>query len=136
MKFTSITTLTSLFFVALSSNVSALPTVNTLVQRDVFVPPILDPHAGTVWTSGESRLVTWDTSNHPVNITNKLGSIFLRKDNRITPLILAQNFDILQGQVQVTVPLVVEADDYSLVLFGDSGNFSPNFTIKGSGVQF
>jgi len=25
--------------------------------------------------------------------------------------------------------LVLEDDDYSLVLFGDSGNFSPQFTI-------
>ncbi|PPQ94692.1 hypothetical protein CVT25_009547 [Psilocybe cyanescens] len=134
MKFTSVTTLASLLFVALSSNVSALPT-NTLEQRDVFVPPILDPHAGTVWTSGQRRLVTWDTSNHPVNITNKVGRIFLRMNDLTTPLILAQNFDILQGKVQVTVPLVVEGD-YQLVLFGDSGNFSPTFKIKGSGVQF
>ncbi|KAH9479168.1 hypothetical protein JR316_0007754 [Psilocybe cubensis] len=134
MKFTSLTTAASLLLVAFTSGVSALP-ANTLEQRDVFVPPIVEPHAGAVWTSGQRRLVTWDISDRPVNITNKIGRIMLRRDDLTTPLILAQNFDILQGKIQVTVPLVVEGD-YQLVLFGDSGNFSPTFKIKGSGVQF
>lgn len=30
-----------------------------LLQRDVFVPPVLYPHAGTVWTVGSHHNVTW-----------------------------------------------------------------------------
>jgi hypothetical protein len=34
------------------------------------------------------------------------------------------------GTIDVTVPRVKDGDDYQIVLFGDSGNFSPKFTIK------
>jgi len=56
MKFTSITTLASLFLVSVSSTV-ALPV--HLGVRDVFVPPILYPTAGTIWRVGEEHQVTW-----------------------------------------------------------------------------
>ncbi|KAH9928444.1 uncharacterized protein BXZ73DRAFT_102286 [Epithele typhae] len=98
-------------------------------KRDVFVPPVTYPHAGTVWHSGQTHHVTWDTSAAPVNITNKVGRIYLRFHGITTPLILAENFNILDGRVKVTVPLVDDRDDYGIVLFGDSGNFSPQFTI-------
>ncbi|KAI0771084.1 hypothetical protein BD413DRAFT_434197, partial [Trametes elegans] len=103
-------------------------------RRDVFVPPVLYPHAGTVWNKGERHNVTWDTSHAPVNITNRRGRILLRKDDLTTPLVLAADFDILKGRTEVTVPWVIPGSDYSLVLFGDSGNFSPQFTIKGPAV--
>jgi len=100
MKFTSITTLASLFLVSASSAV-ALPV--RLEVRDVFVPPIQYPRAGTVWKVGEKHHVSWFvigfvpisllnliyplriTSNHPVNITNKVGRIMLRKGDFTTP---------------------------------------------------
>jgi len=50
-----------------------------LSKRDVYVPQILSPHAGTVWTSGQQATVTWDTSNPPKQITNREGLIILRK---------------------------------------------------------
>jgi hypothetical protein len=56
MKFTSITTLASIFLVSASSTV-ALP-VHAEV-RDVFVPPILYPRAGTVWKVGEKHRISW-----------------------------------------------------------------------------
>ncbi len=28
-------------------------------KRDVFVPPVLYPHAGTVWAQGQTHNVTW-----------------------------------------------------------------------------
>jgi len=129
MKFTSITTLASLFLVSVCSTI-ALPV--HLGVRDVFVPPILYPTAGTIWRVGEEHQVTWDTSDHPVNITNKVGKIMLRKGDFTTPLILANDFDILLGQANVTVPWVEDGDDYQVVVFGDSGNFSPEFTITGA----
>jgi len=50
-----------------------------LNKRDVYVPSILNPHAGTVWVSGQQATVTWDTSNPPKQITNGNGLIILRK---------------------------------------------------------
>ncbi|PBK66697.1 hypothetical protein ARMSODRAFT_959839 [Armillaria solidipes] len=128
MNFTSLV----FAFVSVFTLVFAIP-VN-LDKRDVFVPPILYPHSGTVWTINQRHNVTWDTSNAPVNITNSRGIIMLRKDNRATPLILAEGFDILLGRFEITVPWVVQGDDYSLVLFGDSGNWSENFTITGADI--
>ena len=31
----------------------------TQEKRDVFVPPVLYPHNGTVWTKGQHHNVTW-----------------------------------------------------------------------------
>ncbi|KAI0826906.1 hypothetical protein BC628DRAFT_1338730 [Trametes gibbosa] len=107
--------------------VSALP----LALRDVFVPPVTYPHAGTVWKVGQHHNVTWDTTNAPVNITNKLGKVVLAKGGRLDyehPLI--KDFDILKGRIEVQVPDVTPGDDYTIVLFGDSGNNSHNFTIS------
>ena len=73
-----------------------------------------------------------DTANHPVNITNKIGQIWLRKDGYtgprmsrrpllvtlvadLPPVILAKGFSILLGRIEVTVPWVTPADDYQLV---------------------
>ncbi|KAK0188605.1 hypothetical protein F5146DRAFT_1055942 [Armillaria mellea] len=99
------------------------------IPRDVYSPPITSPNATTVWTVNTTQTVTWDASNPPVNISNR-ASIWLRKDN-LSSLELAVDFDLRSGQQDVTVPDVVEADDYIIVLFGDSGNFSPEFTITG-----
>jgi hypothetical protein len=70
--------------------------------RDVYVPPVLYPHNGTVWKVGSYHNVTWygcshlrsmsaplyllcrrDTSNPPANITNKKGIIVLAKAGRL-----------------------------------------------------
>ncbi|KAI0351551.1 hypothetical protein OH77DRAFT_1439225 [Trametes cingulata] len=115
---------------ALFAPLAAAVPVTELEKRDVYVPPVLYPHSGTVWYKGQRHNVTWDVSDPPVNITNKVGMILLRKGDITTPLILAQGFDILAGRTEVTVPWVLEGDDYSVVLFGDSGNFSEEFTIK------
>ncbi|KAF7300157.1 hypothetical protein MKEN_01339200 [Mycena kentingensis (nom. inval.)] len=131
MKFSSVSA--SLIAAAsLLAGTNATP----LMTRDVFVPPITYPHAGTVWTVGQKHNVTWDTSDAPVNITNGHGFIMLRKNGLTTPVVLGNNFDILLGRIEVKVPWVVDGSDYQLVLFGDSGNFSPKFTIKGSGLAF
>ncbi|KAF9034239.1 hypothetical protein BDZ89DRAFT_983715 [Hymenopellis radicata] len=130
MNFTSLI----LFYVAaLVSIVAAAPM--RLSTRDVFVPPVLTPDAATTWTVNSTVTVTWDVSDPPAQITNKLGSIRLRKADRALPLVLADGFDILLGQIDVTVPWVVAGTDYSIVLFGDSGNWSPDFSIVG-GPEF
>jgi len=114
-----------IFFLSFFALVNATP---VLQPRDVFVPPITYPHAGTMWEIKSFHYVTWDTSSAPVNITNKIGTIMLRQNGITFPVILADGFDILLGRIEVQVPWVVPGD-YELVLFGDSGNFSPTFTI-------
>ncbi|OSC97236.1 hypothetical protein PYCCODRAFT_1419907 [Trametes coccinea BRFM310] len=114
------------FLLALFAVVSALP----LAVRDVFVPPVTYPHAGTVWKVGSHHNVTWDTSNAPAQITNKEGRVVLAKGGVLDyehPL--ANGFDILLGRIEVKVPDVEPGSDYTIVLFGDSGNDSAEFTI-------
>lgn len=126
--------LIAFFFALILTLVQAKPI--DVAKRDVWSPHILYPHQGTVWQVGNRHNVTWDTSNHPVNITNKIGLILLRFDGETTPLILANGFSVLDGKVEVTVPWVVNSNNYSIILFGDSGNDSENFSIEGSGVDF
>ncbi|OCH88477.1 hypothetical protein OBBRIDRAFT_780108 [Obba rivulosa] len=120
----------TLFFFLLS--LFALAAAAPVIQiRDVFVPPVTYPHAGTVWYVGQHHNVTWETAGAPVNITNKIGRVVLAKggiEDINHPL--ATNFSILDGRVVVKVPDVEPGNDYAIVLFGDSGNFSPNFTIQ------
>ncbi|KAL1947929.1 hypothetical protein VTO73DRAFT_13653 [Trametes versicolor] len=104
--------------------------LTSLEKRDVYTPPVLYPHAGTVWYKGQTHNVTWDVSDPPAHITNPIASLMLRKGQLPTPLILADNFSILLGRIEVTVPWVTEGDDYIVVLFGDSGDWSEEFTIK------
>ncbi|KAJ7227733.1 hypothetical protein B0H12DRAFT_1205231 [Mycena haematopus] len=125
MKFSIFTFLAA---IAAPTVVRAMP----FESRDVYTPPVLYPHDGTVWYVGQRHNVTWDNSDPPVNITNKIGRIMLRKGGLTTPVILADNFSILLGRIEVTVPWVEDGSDYQIVLFGDSGNFSPDFTINGA----
>ncbi|KZT27404.1 hypothetical protein NEOLEDRAFT_1060815 [Neolentinus lepideus HHB14362 ss-1] len=113
---------------ALVAVVSAAP----VSIRDVYVPPITYPTKGTVWKAGHSYNVTWNTSNPPKEITNSIGQIVLAKDGEEDwdhPL--AGNFSILDGTHRITIPKTTKhGTDYSVVLFGDSGNYSPTFTIE------
>ncbi|KAJ6479443.1 hypothetical protein C8R47DRAFT_983456 [Mycena vitilis] len=98
---------------------------------DVFVPRITSPTAATIWESKSQQTVTWwvfSPSTTPANISNG-AMIMLRKGTVTTPLVLAKGFDLRSGSVDITVPYVLSDSDYELVLFGDSGNYSPPFTI-------
>ncbi|KAF9523901.1 hypothetical protein CPB83DRAFT_862109 [Crepidotus variabilis] len=119
----------------LSQLVLATPTL--LTPRDVIAPKITYPDATTVWHIGEVETVVWDTSKIPANdsqITNPIGKIYLgyNENNSLNLDInnpLASGFKLRDGKVQVTVPNVPPKDDYLIVLYGDSGNTSPSFTI-------
>ncbi|KAJ7124660.1 hypothetical protein C8R43DRAFT_899073 [Mycena crocata] len=101
---------------------------------DVFVPHITSPTEGEVWVSKTEQTITWrvhclDTTNAPQNISN--GALLqLRKGDITAPFILAKDFDLRAGSLAITVPWVLSDTDYSIVLFGDSGNVSPTFTIQ------
>ncbi|KAJ3576883.1 hypothetical protein NP233_g124 [Leucocoprinus birnbaumii] len=109
------------------------------VQRraalDVFDPTILEPTATSVWTAGAQELVSWDTSNAPASISNQ-GHVVLRTiptdANEVSQWKhLAGPFDLTIGQINVTVPNDVITGQYSIILFGDSGNESPAFHVNG-----
>ncbi|KAG5969556.1 hypothetical protein E4U55_002051 [Claviceps digitariae] len=104
--------------------------------RDVFVPPIIEPNADSVWTIGTTQVVTWDVTHPPKQITNRLGRIVLRSEE--TGLLdlanpLAEGFDILIASQNVTVPNV-KPGTYQIVLFGNSGNWGESFQIVGDYV--
>ncbi|KIL61385.1 hypothetical protein M378DRAFT_167029 [Amanita muscaria Koide BX008] len=99
--------------------------------RDVYVPPVTYPTVGTIWKAGGTYNVTWDTTNPPRQITNKMGRIVLAKAGRLQlDHTLALGFDILTGIHEVIVPRnITSGRDYQIVLFGDSGNSCAEFTI-------
>ncbi|KAJ7777781.1 hypothetical protein B0H14DRAFT_2401393 [Mycena olivaceomarginata] len=123
MRFTTPLSLVVSFFLTAAVH-AAGPT-----PLDVFVPPITSPTAETVWVSKTQQTLTWDASGAPPNISN--GALLLLRSNGITsPFILAKDFDLRTGNLTITVPWVLTGTTYQLVLFGDSGNFSPEFTIQ------
>jgi len=96
--------------------------------QDVFAPTIITPNNNTVWPAKSTQLVVWDVSNPPAQITNSVGQIRLVVNSLITPVILADNFSILLGNITVIVPWVTPGL-YQIVLFGDSGDSSQLFSI-------
>ncbi|KAH7097571.1 hypothetical protein BKA62DRAFT_716066 [Auriculariales sp. MPI-PUGE-AT-0066] len=115
------------FVLATIYSVAAAPLA---VARDVWVPHIEVPNADTVWTRGTTVTVEWATDDAPDNISNG-AAIYLRKGNSTFLDPLATGFDLRAGQYPVELPDTLEpASDYVIVLFGDSGNWSDEFTIN------
>lgn len=110
---------------SLFSNILALP----LATRDVWTPSILSPNSSATWFVGGVYTVVWDASKPPSQITNPKGKVFLRKGSSTMPDPIQEGFLLTDGQVNVTVPVVTPGDDWQVVLFGDSGDWSPFFTI-------
>jgi len=77
MKFT--TTLAIL----LSASTTLLAAPVGFAARDVWVPKILYPTAGTTWTAGETYPVKWALDQEPASVTNPIGTVFLSKDGRL-----------------------------------------------------
>ncbi|KIK62767.1 hypothetical protein GYMLUDRAFT_164093 [Collybiopsis luxurians FD-317 M1] len=122
MKFAASLFASAIAFFAAS--VSAAP-------LDVWDPTITSPVAGTVWTIGTQVNVTWSTADEPAHVSNG-GQIVLAL-NQIESSFesLSPIFDLAaaDGFYTVTVPNVPAGDDYQIVLFGDSGNIGPSFSI-------
>ena len=103
-------------------------------KRIVFSPKIVYPTASTQWKVGQRVNVTWDVSHLPKQLKNATGTIRLGHigsgdSNEHLANTLANNFLLRTGNVTFTVPKVERRDDYVVVLFGDSGNHSPKFSI-------
>ncbi|KZT23477.1 hypothetical protein NEOLEDRAFT_1069645 [Neolentinus lepideus HHB14362 ss-1] len=132
---TSFTTLFTALLVAASSVVAAPVQPVELI---VFSPTITSPTQGAIWSANTTETVTWDTSNIPAEKQNSTGLLLLgylenNSENLDIAHPLAANFPINAGTVNFTVPSTLpQRDDYIVVLFGDSGNKSPSFTINPS----
>ncbi|GJE96383.1 hypothetical protein PsYK624_125790 [Phanerochaete sordida] len=126
MKFT--TSFAALAFSAVAQIVSAAPTNSA---RDVWDPKVTFPTSGSVLQSGQTYTVTWDLSEKPAEVTNPIGHITLNFANIGTPVILAKGFQLTDGHADITIPDVYTQSDYSITLFGDSGNWSEEFEIQG-----
>jgi len=94
----------------------------------VWCPTIISPSAATIWKSKTEVNVTWDHSNPPASISNR-AKVELHGGPTSINQELADNFVLTQGWISVSVPVVPSGNDYTITLFGDSGNVSPKFTI-------
>ncbi|GJF00562.1 hypothetical protein PsYK624_168550 [Phanerochaete sordida] len=111
MKFT--TSFAALAFAAVAQLVSAAP---TNIARDVWDPKVTFPTTGSVLESGQTVTVTWDLSQKPAEVTNSIGRVVLNWGNIESPVILAENFPLTDGHVDIVVPRVYTRSDYSLTL--------------------
>jgi len=133
-KFQSVLALSAF---ALSAFVSAAPMPAGPVMNVVFNPMITSPQASNVWATSSVQTITWQTDMIPVEEQNSTGTILLgwvnatsQDEHLNVAQPLATGFQLMLGTINVTVPVVPTRDDYIVVLFGDSGNASPKFTIK------
>ncbi|CAD6888508.1 unnamed protein product [Tilletia controversa] len=109
-----------------------------LGKRIVYNPTITYPRRDTVWKAGDQVHVNWRTADIPKAYRSHRGSIMLgyRPSNGEGGLnlhrTLASRFPIMAGSMSFTLPdNLPTRNDYIVVLFGDSGNASPLFTIRG-----
>ncbi|SAM02294.1 hypothetical protein [Absidia glauca] len=116
----------------------ALTTLVTLSLAIVLNPQITSPSADTKWRAGDTRTVTWDTENvtggpipEGMKGTIKLGYLDPKDGpNEHLNWDLGSGFDLNKGSFVVTLPSELETKrTYIIVLMGDSGNASPQFTI-------
>jgi len=118
---------------AVAASTSAKPVVPREIL-DVWAPTIISPNSTTVWTLGQQYNVTWNTSNAPSEISNG-AAVVLGENGTLTDDVLAEGFDLRQGWVTVTVPTNLTAGpNYSIILFGDSGDESEPFSIIDASV--
>ncbi|ESK90214.1 hypothetical protein Moror_7728 [Moniliophthora roreri MCA 2997] len=105
------------------------------VRRDIWNPKIISPDENTVWVLGTKVNVTWDTSDAPELISGG-SAIQLNKADVPTDLpYLLQGFDLRVGWVEIDVPQVNPGNDYSITLFGSSGNRSKKFGVSAQAPQ-
>lgn len=117
------------------------PTPSSLLTQTRTIS--LQPTANTVWIAGEKVEVIWDTSVISGQFADKKGSILLGYEkqgdegyhlNVENPL--ADGFMLSKGSQSFTLPSkLTTKHSYFVVLLGDSGNKSPNFTIKAASAS-
>ncbi|OAX38766.1 hypothetical protein K503DRAFT_800197 [Rhizopogon vinicolor AM-OR11-026] len=105
------------------------------VELLAWSPTITCPAAGARWGRGSVQIVSWKTDNIPEEKQNSTGILMLgylenKSENLDIKNPLAFDFPISSGSVSFTVPQNTSARSNAIVvLIGDSGNASPQFTI-------
>ncbi|KAF9371997.1 hypothetical protein CPB97_001544 [Podila verticillata] len=111
-------------------------TLGWIVSAIIINPKITSPTAHVVWPARSTQTVTWSTKD--IEDKNATGTIVLGylsgKEGDLNEHLdymhpLATGFKLTKGSQQIVIPNVVERTTYIIVLFGDSGNASPEFTI-------
>jgi len=109
----------------------------TVIEKTVYDPHITDPAQGTAWKAGDDETVKWDTSSLPSSYDGT-GTLLLGYIDPSSPgehlMIdspLATGFLLTDGSKTITLPSnLTTKSTYIVVLMGDSGNASPEFTIN------
>jgi len=133
--FLSLVYVATVALLPLHSFASASPFVARAGQG-VWSPPVTAPQAGDAWSVGSTQLVTWDTDGIPPSAADNTGTLLLgyfegssEGENLDIDHPLAFDFLLTDGSIYVEVPDVKPRDTYIVVLMGNSGNASPEFTI-------
>ncbi|KAF9005423.1 hypothetical protein BDQ17DRAFT_1423919 [Cyathus striatus] len=101
----------------------------------VFNPNITYPYSNVIWHRGSTYNVTWETDKIPTEAAENAGVVLLghsgnNSENLDIAHPLATDFFLRDGSVLVKAPEDIPGrKDYFVVLFGDSGNKSPEFEI-------
>ncbi|KAI7877988.1 hypothetical protein K492DRAFT_209274 [Lichtheimia hyalospora FSU 10163] len=115
-----------------------LAVVSAAPGPSVYNPEIYVPNSDTVWKAGETYTVEWSkTSKDGRTIPEghdgmiKLGYVEEGSIDEHLYWDLAAGFPLNSGSWNVTLPDNLAArSDYIIVVFGNSGNASPKFTIQ------
>ncbi|KAJ2964886.1 hypothetical protein NQZ79_g317 [Umbelopsis isabellina] len=107
------------------------------VSAYVYSPKILTPNSKSYWRAGQTYTVVWDPESAgieiPANVTGSIMLGYLENGNIYNEHLywtLADNFKLVSGSHNITLPSdLATKHSYIIVLFGDSGNASPEFTI-------
>ncbi|KAJ7288152.1 hypothetical protein C8J57DRAFT_1706653 [Mycena rebaudengoi] len=134
------TTVLSLLALAVVSSGSPMRPIQPH-QLEVISPAIIWPAADVKWAPGSTHNVTWNTSMVPEKFCNNTGTLllgYITPATKTTPYSenlnishpLATGFRMGTGHTAVTIPKDTRCRaNYVVVLFGDSGNISPQFSI-------
>ncbi|KIY71197.1 hypothetical protein CYLTODRAFT_419050 [Cylindrobasidium torrendii FP15055 ss-10] len=124
---------------SLLSLVAAYPTANKPQTFIVWNPRISSPSDAEEpwnWAMGERRNITWLTDDIPDQFRSTNSKAILGYWDDQSPgenlnfdQPLAQDFPLVDGWVEAEMPWEIEAREYFFVLFGDSGNRSPSFSV-------
>lgn len=62
--------------------------------RDVYAPPVLYPHAGTVWTIGQRQNVTWLVMRFFVNLAEDIYKVLCDRDASDPPALISNRASV------------------------------------------
>jgi len=111
----------------------------TFDKRIVVDEKITSPSATTIWHTGQKGVnVTWEVTPDATGYNGNLllGWLFANytedPNEHLSATPLATGFPLSAGSVSFDIPCsadIPSRDSYIVVLMGDSGNASPQFTI-------